>query len=83
MAQMASTKLRAWVDEGPYARLFDRPTTVQLNNPWLYFNVEKLKDDPRLERAMSLLIAHTATYRASGMTGPAKHRPARRVLGAA
>jgi hypothetical protein len=69
MAQMASTKLRAWVDEGPYARLFDRPTTVQLNNPWLYFNVEKLKDDPRLERAMSLLIAHTATYRASGATG--------------
>jgi type IV secretory pathway VirB4 component len=69
MAQMASTKLRAWVDEGPYARLFDRPTTVQLMNPWLYFNVEKLKDDPRLERAMSLLIAHTATYRASGSTG--------------
>jgi len=69
MAQMASTKLRAWVDEGPYARLFDRPTTVQLNNPWLYFNVEKLKDDPRLERAMSLLIAHTATFRASGFTG--------------
>jgi hypothetical protein len=69
MAQMTSTKLRAWVDEGPYARLFDRPTTVQLNNPWLYFNVEKLKDDPRLERAMSLLIAHTATYRASGFTG--------------
>jgi type IV secretory pathway VirB4 component len=69
MAQMASTKLRAWVDEGPYARLFDRPTTVELNNPWLYFNVEKLKDDPRLERAMSLLIAHTATYRASGSTG--------------
>jgi type IV secretory pathway VirB4 component len=69
MAQMASTKLRAWVDGGPYARLFDRPTTVALNNPWLYFNVEKLKDDPRLERAMSLLIAHTATYRASGSTG--------------
>ena len=83
MAQMASTKLRAWVDEGPYARLFDRPTTVQLNNPWLYFNVEKLKDDPRLERAMSLLIAHTATYRASGVHGPAEHRSARRVLGAA
>jgi type IV secretory pathway VirB4 component len=55
MAQMASTKLRAWVDEGPYARLFDRPTTIELNNPWLYFNVEKLK--------------HTATYRALGMTG--------------
>ncbi|SNS40365.1 Type IV secretory pathway, VirB4 component [Granulicella rosea] len=69
MAQLASTKLRAWVEDGPYARLFDRQTTVQLNNPWLYFNVEKLKDDPRLERAMSLLIAHTATYRASGFTG--------------
>ena len=69
MAQMASTKLRAWVDDGPYARLSDRPTTVKLDNPWLYFNVEKLKDDPRLERAMSLLIAHTATYRASGLSG--------------
>jgi len=69
MAQMASTKLRAWVDDGPYAKLFDRPTTIQLDNPWLYFNVEKLKDDPRLERAMSLLIAHTATHRASGWTG--------------
>ena len=69
MAQMASTKLRAWVDEGPYARLFDRPTTIQLDNPWLYFNVERLKDDKRLEHAMSLLIAHTATYRASGWTG--------------
>lgn len=69
MAQMASTKLRAWVDEGPYAQLFDRPTTVELTNPWLYFNVEKLKDDPRLERAMSLLIAHTATYRSSGANG--------------
>ena len=69
MAQMASTKLRVWVDEGPYARLFDRATTIHLNNPWLYFNVEKLKDDPRLERAMSLLIAHTATLRASGFSG--------------
>jgi type IV secretory pathway VirB4 component len=69
MAQMAATKLRAWVDDGPYARLFDRPTTIDLDSPWLYFNVEKLKDDPRLERAMSLLIAHTATYRASGATG--------------
>jgi type IV secretory pathway VirB4 component len=69
MAQLAATKLRAWADDGPYARLFDRPTTVRLNNPWLYFNVEKLRDDPRLERAMSLLIAHTATYRASGATG--------------
>jgi hypothetical protein len=71
MAQMAASKLRAWVEEGPYARLFDRPTTIDLDSPWLYFNVEKLKDDPRLEKAMSLLIAHTATYRASGATGQA------------
>lgn len=69
MARMASTKLRAWVDDGPYAHLFDRPTTIELDNPWLYFNVEKLQDDPRLERAMSLLIAHAATYRASGANG--------------
>jgi TraG P-loop domain len=69
MAQMASTKLRAWVDNGPYAQLFDRPTSIDLDNAWLYFNVERLKDDPRLEKAMSLLIAHTATYRASGATG--------------
>ena len=70
MAQMASTKLRAWVDDGPYAQSSSTgQRRSQLDNPWLYFNVEKLKDDPRLERAMSLLIAHTATYRASGMNG--------------
>ena len=63
--------------KGRMRGLFDRPTTVQLNNPWLYFNVEKLKDDPRLERAMSLLIAHTATYRASGIHRPAEHCSAR------
>ncbi len=69
MARLAAMKLRAWVDDGPYARLFDRPTTVQLDSPWLYFNVEKLKDDPRLERAMSLKVAHAATHRGSGKDG--------------
>lgn len=69
MARLAAMKLRAWVDDGPYARLFDRPTTVQLNSPWLYFNVERLKDDPRLERAMSLKVAHAATHRGSGNDG--------------
>jgi type IV secretory pathway VirB4 component len=69
MARLAAMKLRAWVDDGPYARLFDRPTTVQLNSPWLYFNVERLKDDPRLERAMSLKVAHAATQRGSGNDG--------------
>jgi type IV secretory pathway VirB4 component len=69
MAQMAAMKLRAWVDEGPYAKHFDRPTAVQLDSPWLYFNIEKLKSDPRLESTMSLKIAHAATHRTSGMTG--------------
>jgi type IV secretory pathway VirB4 component len=69
MARLAAMKLRAWVDDGPYAKLFDRPTTVQLDSPWLYFNVEKLKDDPRLERAMSLKVAHAATHRGSGKDG--------------
>jgi len=69
MARLAAMKLRAWVDDGPYARLFDRPTTVRLDSPWLYFNVEKLKDDPRLERAMSLKVAHAATHRGSGQDG--------------
>lgn len=69
MARLAAMKLRAWVDEGPYAKLFDRPTTVRLDSPWLYFNVEKLKDDPRLERAMSLKVAHAATHRGSGKDG--------------
>ncbi len=69
MARLAATKLRAWVDEGPYAKLFDRPTTVPLDSTWLYFNIEKLKNDPRLEGAMSLLITHASTHRTSGMTG--------------
>ncbi|HZD45714.1 MAG TPA: hypothetical protein VE109_06510, partial [Acidobacteriaceae bacterium] len=69
MARLSATKLRAWIDDGPYARLFDRPTTIALDNPWLYFNVERLKDDPRLESAMSLLIAHTATSRGAGIHG--------------
>jgi type IV secretory pathway VirB4 component len=69
MARLAAIKLRVWVDEGPYAKLFDRPTTVPLDSTWLYFNIEKLKNDPRLEGAMSLLITHASTHRTSGMTG--------------
>jgi hypothetical protein len=37
-----------------------------MSTPWLYFNVEQLKDDPKLEVAMSLLIAYTTTKRAQG-----------------
>jgi hypothetical protein len=65
-ARLAATKLRAWVENGMYANLFDRPTTINMSAPWLYFNIEQLKDDPKLETAMSLLIAYATTKRAQG-----------------
>src|SRR5690242_4547881 len=69
-AHLAAIKLRSWTGErGVYSKLFDRPTTISLDNPWLFFNVEQLSDDPRLETAMSLLIAHATAQRASGSAG--------------
>lgn len=69
-AHLAAIKLRSWCGEkGVYAKLFDRPTTISLDNPWLFFNVEQLSDDRRLETAMSLLIAHATSRRASGKAG--------------
>jgi hypothetical protein len=69
-AQLAAIKLRSWTGEkGVYSKLFDRPTTISLESPWLFFNIEKLSDDPRLETAMSLLIAHATVERASGKAG--------------
>ena len=69
-AHLAAIKLRSWTGEkGVYSKLFDRPTTISLDNPWLFFNVEQLSDDPRLETAMSLLIAHATAQRASGGAG--------------
>ena len=69
-AHLAAIKLRSWCGEkGVYAKLFDRPTTISLDNPWLFFNVEQLSDDRRLETAMSLLIAHATSQRASGNAG--------------
>ncbi|HUZ95360.1 MAG TPA: hypothetical protein VMU57_10640 [Edaphobacter sp.] len=65
-ARLAATKLRAWVENGMYAQLFDRPTTIDMSAPWLYFNIEQLKDDPKLETAMSLLIAYATNKRAMG-----------------
>lgn len=65
-AHMAGEKLTSWVDDGMYAKLFDRQTTVDMNTPWLYFNIEQLKDDPKLDAAMSLLIAYATTRRAQG-----------------
>jgi type IV secretory pathway VirB4 component len=69
-AQLAAIKLRSWTGEkGVYSKLFDRPTTISLESPWLFFNIEQLSDDPRLETAMSLLIAHATVERASGKLG--------------
>ena len=69
-AHLAAIKLRSWSGEkGVYAKLFDRATTICLDNPWLFFNVEQLSDDCRLETAMSLLIAHATSQRASGKAG--------------
>jgi hypothetical protein len=65
-ARLAATKLRAWVENGMYAKLFDRSTTIDMSTPWLYFNIEQLKDDPKLETAMSLLIAYATNKRAMG-----------------
>lgn len=69
-AHLAAIKLRTWIgDTGVYARLLDRHTTARLDNNCLYFNIEGLSDDPRLETAMSLLIAHAMSERSSGRTG--------------
>lgn len=66
-AHLAAIKLRSWTGEkGIYSKLFDRPTTISLDNPWLFFNVEQLADDSRLETAMSLLIARATAQRSSG-----------------
>ena len=69
-AHLAAIKLRAWTGEnGVYSRLFDRHTTLRLDNNWLFFNMEGLSDDPRLETAMSMLIANAMAERSSEKTG--------------
>jgi type IV secretory pathway VirB4 component len=69
-ARLAALKLRQWTGEkGIYSRLFDAPTTMRLDNNWLFFNVEKLGSDPRLETAMSMVIANAVSERAAGKTG--------------
>ena len=63
-AHLAAIKLRSWTgDTVVYAKLFDRPTTVALDNNWLFFNVEGRADEHRYATAMSLLIAHTTDQR--------------------
>jgi type IV secretory pathway VirB4 component len=76
-ARLAAIKLRSWTGEsGIYANLFDRPTTMRLDSDWLFFNVEGLASDPRLETAMSMLVAAAMASRATGKTG----RPSITVL---
>jgi len=68
-ARLASIKLRAWTGEkGIYAKLFDARTTIRLDSSWLFFNVEGLSSDPKLEIAMSMLIANAVASRAGGTT---------------
>ncbi len=69
-AKLAAIKLRSWTGEkGIYAKLFDAPTTMKIDSNWLFFNVEGLAADPRLETAMSLLIANAMATRAAGRSG--------------
>src|SRR5256886_1108638 len=69
-AQLAALKLKDWTGEkGTYSRLFDRHTTVRTDSNWLFFNIEGLSNDPRLETAMSMLIANAMAERASGRSG--------------
>src|SRR5262249_16812812 len=68
-AKLASIKLRTWTGGGISGRLFDRHTNIRTDNNWLFFNVEGLSSDPKLETAMSMLIANAMAERASGKTG--------------
>ena len=69
-AQLAGLKLKDWTGEmGTYSRLFDRHTTVRTDSNWLFFNIDNLSNDPRLEIAMSMLIANAMAERASGRSG--------------
>ena len=75
-AHLAAIKLRQWTEGGIYAKLFDRPTNMRLDSDWLFFNVEGLSADHRLETAMSMLIAAAMASRAAGKSG----RPSVSVL---
>ena len=56
------------------------PTTIRTDENWLFFNVEGLTSDPKLESSMSMIIANAMSERASGRKWPAKHHGPRRVL---
>jgi type IV secretory pathway VirB4 component len=62
--------LRDWTGEkGTYSKLFDRHTSIRTDSSWLFFNIEGLSNDPRLETAMSMLIANAMAERSSGRSG--------------
>jgi type IV secretory pathway VirB4 component len=70
LAQLASIALRQWTGEkGVYSKLFDRHTTIRMDANWLFFNIEGLSSDSRLETAMSMLIAQAMSERSSGRSG--------------
>jgi hypothetical protein len=67
---LAAVALRQWTGEkGVYSKLFDRHTTIRTDANWLFFNIEGLSADSRLETAMSMLIAQAMSERASGKSG--------------
>ncbi len=69
-AKLAALRLREWTGErGVYSKLFDQHTTLRTDADWLFFNIEKLSADKRLETAMSMMIAHAMQERAAGRTG--------------
>lgn len=68
-AHLAAMKLRRWTDEGVYAKLFDRHTSIRTDNNFLFFNVEKLNNEPMLVTAESMVIARAMSERASGRGG--------------
>src|ERR1700732_2658572 len=69
-AKLAAIKLRSWTGEkGIYAKLFDAQTTTRIDSNWLFFNVEGLSSDAKLETAMSMLIANAMAARAAGRNG--------------
>jgi len=68
-AQLAAVKLREWTGDKVFARLFDRPTSIRTDENWLFFNVEGLTSDPKLESSMSMIIANAMSERASGKGG--------------
>jgi type IV secretory pathway VirB4 component len=69
-AQLAALKLKDWTGEkGTYSGLFDRHTTIRTDSNWLFFNIDGLSNDARLETAMSMLIANAMAERASGRSG--------------